>query len=138
MELSSLHLGIFLITLIFIVRADHEGFSYVRGKRAVLDANRVIFYHRIIWVGLVLMITTGVLLMRPAWEFYIADPIFIAKMVFVLGLVVNGFFIGALSRIATKKPFVALTTRERVPLFISGAISVVAWIGSFSIGFFFL
>ncbi len=113
-----------------IFHADHMGFSWVRGKVHTLDEKRVRKYHRGTWVGLVLMITTGVLLFIPMREYLLGRPQFFMKMAFVFTLICNGLVIGTLQKTATSRPYASLTSKEKAPLFISGAISTICWIGA--------
>jgi len=57
-------------------------------------------------------------------------PTFLVKMGLVATLIINSAFIGRFMRVATERPYATLRRSERVPLFISGTISVVAWIGT--------
>lgn len=138
LELESLHLFVLACTVIAILYADHEGLSYVRGKKAVLNARSVQYTHRFVWVGLIGMILTGVALILPAWEYWLNDSTLYVKMGFVLMLVINSFFIDALSPVATERPFHELDTDTRRTLLVSGALSGIGWVGAAVIGFFFL
>ncbi len=137
-ELEYVHLLVLACTAAVILFADHEGFSYLRGKKQILSITHVRFFHRAVWVGLSLMILTGLLLALPRWERLIDKPEFLLKMFFVLVLVVNGIFIGKLMPIAAERPFAKLTAREKTFLCISGMASTAGWVGAGVIGYFFL
>ncbi len=138
MNLVTIHLITLLCTVVVILFADHEGFSYMRGKKQTLSHKLTQFFHYGVWVGLCLMITTGVFLALPAWEFYLKDPVFLLKMFFVLVLVVNGVFIGKFTALASEKPFAELPSRMQHTLRVSGALSTIGWVGAAVIGYFFL
>ena len=114
------------------------GFNWMRGKVQTLDAVEVKKYHRGSWIGLSLMVTTGLFLFYPLREFLLARPQFYLKMAFVITLVCNGFVIGKLQHIATEKPFASLSTKQKLPLFISGAVSTLSWLGAIACAFFLL
>ncbi len=59
-------------------------------------------------------------------------------MGFVLVLCVNAIFIGKLSPLTTERSFEELPGDLRKTLFISGALSLIGWVGAASIGFLFL
>jgi hypothetical protein len=133
-----LHLLSLLYVAWNIVHADHLGFQWIRGKVLKLDEKKVYKYHKGSWIGLSLMITTGLLLFWPMREFLMTRPQFYIKMAFVVTLIVNGFVIGSLQKTATTKMFTSLTTREKIPLFVSGAVSTLAWFGAAATAFYLL
>jgi len=137
LEPTTLHLIVLSITAIFILIADHDGFNYMRGKVATLSAKRVKFLHYAVWIGLVCMILTGTLLLRDETD-VLEEPAFYVKMLMVAALLVNGFFIGSLSKLSTLHPFTSLSKKQKNTLLISGAVSGLCWVGAASIGYFFL
>lgn len=137
LEPSTLHLIVLSITAIFILIADHDGFNYMRGKVATLSPKRVQFLHYAVWIGLVCMILTGALLLRDETD-VLEEPVFYVKMLMVAALLVNGFFIGSLSKLSTLHPFAELTQKQKNTLLISGAVSGLCWVGAATIGYFFL
>ncbi|MCF7843375.1 hypothetical protein K9M47_00575 [Candidatus Gracilibacteria bacterium] len=142
MEIASIALPLHLISLVYVawnvVRADHMGFNWIRGKIGILDENIVNKYHRGSWLGLGMMIVTGSLLFWPMREFLLSRPQFYVKMGFVTALLINGLVIGHLSKLSTTKTFSSLSLREKIPLFISGAVSTVSWIGAALGGLFLI
>jgi len=66
----------------------------------------------------------------PVREFLLYELSFQIKLAFVLALVMNSFFIGQHMLLPGSRTFGELTVRERWPLFISGAVSTVAWVGT--------
>lgn len=132
------HLLILAFTAWQIVRADHLGFLWMAGKVETLKVDDVKKYHHRTWAGLILMITTGFLLFLPMKEFLLTRPQFFVKMGFVVALFVNSFVIGVLQKIATSKSFASLSFKEKIPLFISGAVSTISWLGATAGGFFLI
>ncbi|MFA5870448.1 MAG: hypothetical protein WC842_00970 [Candidatus Paceibacterota bacterium] len=129
-----------IISLIFsgiiILIADHDAFSWFRGKIKVLDSKKIDRLHIATWIGLIALIITGGFLFYPARNYLIHNPFFIIKMVFVAILVGNGFLIGKLTHVATQKSFSSLTKGEKWPLFLSGTLSAMSWIGATIAAFF--
>lgn len=121
-----------------IIAADHLGFIWMRGSVQTLDSVRVHTYHKRIWYGLVLMIATGLLLFWPMHEFLLTRPQFYIKMSFVAALIINGFFVGSLSKVAETKAYGDLTSKEKLPLLLSGAVSSLSWAGAAIMAFFLI
>lgn len=136
--MEELHLAFLAFSALVILWSDHLGFLYFIGKKQTLPLNQLKWSHRLVWLGLLGMIGSGALLLLPAWEFYLQDPVFLTKMAFVLVLVINGFAIGFLLPIATKVPFTQLPNSKKFLLGLSGAASATGWIGAALIGFFWL
>ncbi len=132
------HILILVYVAWTVLHADHMAFSWIRGKVNTLDEKKVNRLHRHTWYGLVGMIVTGVLMFIPLHEFLLTRPQFYVKMAFVLALVINGFVIGHLQKVAFNKSFKELTAREKIPLFISGAVSTLCWLGAAAGGFYLL
>mgnify|MGYP003475676622 FL=1 len=128
--LVPLHLLSLLYVAWNIIRADHIGLSWMRGVTPTLDEKKVSKYHKHVWIGLGLMIFTGFLLFMPMREYLLTKPQFYVKMAFVVTLICNGFVIGKLYKTATTRTYNSLTTKEKAPLFISAAISIVCWLGA--------
>lgn len=84
------------------------------------------------------MITTGLTLFWPMKEYLLTLPQFYIKMAFVATLICNGFVVGRLQKKASTRTFSSLSPRERTPLFISGAVSTLSWIGAIIAAFFLL
>jgi hypothetical protein len=136
--LGGAHGFIFVVTAAVILYADHRGFNYFRGSESTLPKKFLVWSHRLVWAGLLLMITTGVLLTLPAWEYRLSQPMFFVKMSFVLILIMNAVAIGKLSQKAATVPFVNLTKEEQTTLLVSGGLSALGWVAAASIGFFIL
>lgn len=125
-----IHIAAICITGLVVLYSDEQGLRWMLGKKEVLDAKRIAFLHSLVSIGLPLIILTGGLMVMPALDYYLRNPIFLMKMGFVGVLIVNGFFIGKLSTLATTRSFASLTPTERLPLYISGAASVLGWGGA--------
>lgn len=133
-------LPLHLLTLTFvgwnILHADHLGFNWIRGKVLTLDKHKVEKYHKNIWTGLILMIVTGFFLFWPMHEYLLGRLQFWVKMAFVVTLICNAFVVGYLQKKISGKEFKELTLSQKIPLFISGAISTLAWLGAFAGAFY--
>lgn len=129
-----------LLILAFVAwntfHADHLGLKWIQGKLPVLSESLVKKYHDRVWFGLIGMILTGFLMFWPMREYLLSRPQFYIKMFFVLALVANGFVIGRLQKISTSKTFAELSVREKLPLFISGGVSTLGWVGAATTAFF--
>lgn len=136
--MGTLHLLSFLITLPAILYSDHFGVQYLLGKTETVDIKLAQKLHIIVFLGLGLIIASGLYLTLPAWDFYLSDNLFRVKILFVLALILNGLFIGKLLKVASNKPYRYLTNMQKVTLLISGGISGASWFMSFVIGFFYL
>ncbi len=137
-EIEALHLLSLAFVAVVIIIADHDGYLYMRGKKAVLDAVKVERLHQLAWVGLGAMIVTGIALILEDPEEVFEEAAFGVKMLMVLALAINGFVIGQLSKLSTTTPFADLMMRQKLALLASGAVSVSCWIGAAVIGFNFL
>jgi hypothetical protein len=138
MELSSVHVAVLVCTALVIAYADHEAFLYIRGEKQTLNKVQTRWLHRGVWLGLSLMIITGVLMVAPAYDYYLGEPAFLIKMLLVGLLIGNGVAIGALTSVAAVTPFRELSKRKKLLLLLSGALSSLGWLGAVAIGFFLL
>lgn len=140
MSLSDIVLPLHIVSLIFsavgILLADHQAFNWLKGKTPTLDKAKLIKYHYWVSIGLGLMIATGFVLFWPMRDYLIGNTLFSIKMLCVVALVVNSFFIRKLMNVAIERPYAELTFRERAPLMISGAISGLSWLGAFAASLF--
>lgn len=136
--LGAFHGLMFLLTAAVIIYSDHQGFLYFRGKKQTLSPTFVTWSHRLVWIGLGLIITTGLALAIPAWEYYLTELPFYIKMGFVGVLLMNAVAIGKLSHKAETTPFALLSSEEKTTLLVSGALSFCGWVCAAGIGFFIL
>lgn len=130
------HLGTLAFVVAVVLLSDKEAFAWFRGTKPLLSLGRLRVYHRLMWAGLSLMILTGLLMFYPIAPFLLQNPAFYIKMFFVLTLVVNGFFVGKMLTVASTRTYASLSFKERLPLLISGAISICGWIGAATAAFF--
>lgn len=126
--LTTIHLGIVIGTALVVLFADHQGMRWMSGKDGRLPVARALFLHRVVTVGLVLLLITGGLLYARAAPAYLADPRFVLKMSMLFVIIVNTYFIERFSKVASEREFTSLTSSERLPLFISGGVSFVGWV----------
>jgi hypothetical protein len=138
MDLVAIHLSALSLTAIAILYADHMGYQYFTGKRLHLNHERTVMLHRIVWVGLVAMIVSGYFLTAPQWEHFRSEPAFFIKLGLVLVLVMNAFVIGKMAHLTSDRAFAELPSDVQKTLMISGALSIIGWIGATIIGYFFL
>lgn len=124
------HLSILVCTVLVILYTDHLGFQYFRGIQRTLNPALVYRLHYTVWMGLVGMIATGASMAAPALGVLVEQPLFVAKMLFVVVLVLNALFIGFLIPVATRVPYVELSFTQKAPLIISGALSTLSWCGA--------
>jgi hypothetical protein len=138
MDLLTLHFLSFIITLPVILYADHLGFMYFSGRRATLDRKKVAWSHWLVFLGLTLLIVTGIMLTVRAWDVFLSDPFFYTKIAFVATLFINGIFITSLMNKAMVTPYVLLSRSEKRLLLSSGAISTMSWVATIAIALFIL
>jgi len=136
-EFEAVHLLALALVAIVIIIADHDGFLYLRGKKATLSASKVKRLHQLVWIGLALMIISGIGLVAEDPD-VVEEAVFPVKMLMVLAFVINGFVIGQLSRVSVITPYVELSRRQQLMILISGGVSISCWIGATAIGFGFL
>lgn len=128
--LLTLHITLIFATLAVVLYADEQAFLWIRGAVETLPKRRLEWLHALTGLGLAGLITTGGLMFLQQANFLLSNPTFLIKMVFVAALIINGFFISVINTIATMRSWSSLSTRERLPLLISGAISTGSWAGA--------
>jgi hypothetical protein len=126
----ALHLASLAFAGIGVLYADHAAFDWLRGKIRVMTHRTLAITHWTVTLGLVGLVSTGLLLFWPEREYLLGQPLFIIKMCFVLALILNSFIIETLMHLAARFPYAALTARQKIPLFISGAVSGACWLGA--------
>jgi cation transport ATPase len=110
--------------------ADTLAMSWMRGKKDTLWRTHLLRAHYTMTAALALLIATGIYLFWPMHTYLLRQPLFYIKMAFVVTLVINGFVIDRIMHVATYKSFRSLAQLEKLPLFVSGAVSVVCWVGA--------
>ncbi len=136
--MTQLHLLFLAYSAVCILVSDHLGMQYFLGRKPLLPARTMTLLHRLVWIGLLGMIATGVALALPDWDYYATDPAFLLKMGLVGVLCLNGLFIGRLMHTATMVPFRELPRGKKLLLLTSGGASGAGWICATLIGFFWL
>lgn len=125
----TIHIITALTLIALVLYTDILGASWMHGKKEILPQKRVLILHRTIWIGIAIMIVTGVTMFYPLKDYLLYTPAFYTKMAFLGALIVNSFFIERFMHIALTRPFTSLTKKERLPLLVSGAVSTLSWIG---------
>ncbi|HEV7121383.1 MAG TPA: hypothetical protein VGN56_00995 [Candidatus Paceibacterota bacterium] len=132
--MAALHVTLVMLTGLIVLYSDEQGFLWLLGKKPLLSHRQIELQHVLVSIGLAGIILTGGLMFVDRASYLIHDPVFLAKMAFVLALVVNGFFIGSVSELAAKKTYKELSGAERGKVLASGAVSVISWIGAGLLG----
>lgn len=124
------HLGAFFTGITGVVISDLHAAWWVVKRSVHLPYRRMVRLHH--WVGLAVTasVVSGAIMAWPVRDYLLGEPSFQVKLLFVFALIVNAVFIGRHTQIASTRTFGELTSRERLPLFISGAVSSLAWIGT--------
>jgi hypothetical protein len=128
--MNLLHIISVIGTGMAVFYADEQAFMWIVGKKQRLSARMVRVMHVIVGLGLAALILTGGLLFVDRSAYLLKNPTFLVKMIFVTALIINTFFVERLSHVATVHAFKDLTHQQRFPLFISGAVSLLSWIGA--------
>lgn len=126
--LVTIHLTIVILTGLVVLYSDEQALMWVLGKKPILSPVRITFLHRTVSIGLALLLITGGLLYIQAVPAYLSDSTFIIKMIAIAALIFNTYFIEKFSHVATSRTFASLETSQRLPLFVSGAISAIGWV----------
>jgi hypothetical protein len=125
--LVTIHLTIAILTGLIVLYSDEQAFMWVLGKKTMLERGRISFLHRAVTTGLTLLIITGGLLYADAAPAYLSVTLFTTKLVVIFALIVNTYAIHRFSEVALMRSFASLSHRERIPLFITGAVSFAGW-----------
>lgn len=132
MTLYSLVLTIHVTTATFLIAsvifADHKAFLWVLGKKDTLPEKMMLRIHHGMYVGLGIMILTGVYMFLPLKEYLLYETAFQVKMGFLGTLLLNSIVIGKLMHTATTHTFASLKKKTRLLFLLSGGISTASWI----------
>ena len=132
---AALGLGTVIITDISLMKFLSD-YKISKGESAVLD-----MFSQVVWVALGLLILTGIALFVPASGTYLASTKFLAKVVIVGVITINGLLLNLL--VAPKLIDIAFgkvtTSGEkhhflRKSAFAFGAVSIVSWFAAFIFG----
>lgn len=130
------HISFIILTLIVVIYSDHQGFLWFTGKKQLVNKKKTELGHKLALWGFLMICITGFILSWPMKDFLLENKVFLVKMFFVVALGINGLAIGKLSKIAIEKPFVSISKKEKIVLFLSGAISTLSWLGAGTLAFF--
>lgn len=128
------HVLAIILTGLLVLFADEQGLVWMLGKKERLSPRRIHLLHVLVSVGLAGIITTGVLMVLPWPEYYLTQMTFQIKMGFVGVLIVNAFFIGHLSHVATTRTFKNVPLTQRALILTSGTVSALGWLGAIVCG----
>lgn len=129
-----LHVAFVIGTLIVVVISDGQGVLWLFGIKKILSAKFVDILHKVVSVGIGGLLLTGGLMFLEQYDYLLQNIAFLSKMALVFALIVNAFCIGSIAKLATSKPFAALTLSERVSVLSSGALSMMGWVGAVILG----
>lgn len=125
-----IHIASLCLAGLGVLFADHAAFDWMRGKRRKLVGGGIATVHWTVTIGLACLILSGLYLFWPLRAYLVGEPLFWLKIGFVFALLVNSFFIEHLMHTAERRSFASLSTRERLPLMLSGAVSTISWLGA--------
>lgn len=128
------HISTVLVIISLIACADYYALRWTRGIIPILSYRKISLLHRLVWCGLIIMILSGTLLFYPYRDFLVTLLTFKIKMMFVLTLVINSFYIGHILSLACEKQFATLSPAQKLKLGISGFVSGACWIGAITAG----
>lgn len=131
----TVHLIIVIATVAVVLYSDEQALLWFLGKKQRLEKRSVDRLHMIVTWGLGLIILTGGYLYSRAPLAFLTSSVFLVKMAAVIALILNTYVIGRLSAVATSRSYASLSFKERVPLFISGGISVLGWVTALICGY---
>ncbi len=123
------HLLCLLVAVIGIILADRAALGWMRGKLQTIEPKKLLGAHWTVTVALLGLVYSGLFLFWPMHEYLLAQPYFLVKMFLVGALLINGIAIDTLKDIASQQSFASLTSRQKIPLLMSGTISGLAWLG---------
>lgn len=124
------HLGFLAVALYGIIDADTQAMSWMRGKIPVIAEENLKRTHWIVTIGLAGLILTGLYLYWPMRAYLYGQAYFLTKMVFVLALLANSFFIERLMPLASQFEHKNLSAGHKRILTLSGGISTLSWLGA--------
>ncbi len=132
--LTPLHIFFLFVAAVGILIADHSAFNWMRGKSEVISKRSLFMAHWIVTTALLGLVYTGLLLFWPQRDYLLTQPLFLVKMSFVAALLINAMVIEWLMHVAAVRPFNTLSTGQKMPLLISGAVSTLSWLGAGTMG----
>jgi len=133
--MTLLHLCAMLFAVVLIVCADLQATAWMRGAKQTLNKKTMQLLHWLTWGALLALVVSGIILLIPR-TYLLAEPLFVLKLLFVGMLLVNAVLIGRLMPMALERPYASLTAKEKLPLFVSGAVSAGSWVAVLAIAYY--
>jgi len=121
------HLSFLAIALYGTIDADSQAFAWMRGKFTTIPLASLYRTHWIVTIGLAGLILTGMYMYWPMRAYLYTQPYFLAKMFFVLALLLNSFYIERLMPLASQFEHKHLSASQKNILTLSGGISTLSW-----------
>ena len=131
-----LHISFLCLAALGILIADHSAFAWMRGKTETIGKTALLMAHWMVTIALLGLVYTGLLLFWPERDYLLTQPLFLVKLGFVAALLINSKAIEWLMHVAAVRPFNSLSSGQKMPLFLSGAVSTLSWIGAGLMGLF--
>jgi len=132
MWLLPVHLTTLAVTAVAIVVSDCYGLLWLIGKKKLLPTLQLNFLHRVVWIGLGLMIVSGAIMAWSSIEYLLLSKAFLIKMVFVGALIVNSFVIHRHLNVSFTTTFKDVPKKEKITILLSAAVSTLSWVGAFT------
>lgn len=129
------HVAALAVALFGVLYADKVGFAWLRGKVTTISPRTLQVLHDVMSLSLATLILSGLYLFWPMREYLLTQPFFLAKLAFVIALVINSLVIDKLMNVAVKLPFAEVSGTGKVVLFLSGAVSFACWAGAVTTAF---
>lgn len=131
MEVLSIHISAFIVTIFFVVISDLHALCWVLGFFKKLPKLRMQVFHGIVSAGLTVSILSGFFLFWPERAYLLTDTAFQVKLLLVVLLVLNAWVIHKHMQIAFVNRFRATDLQTKIFLITSGLVSTGGWIGTF-------
>ena len=131
MYVLPIHATAFFVTIAAVIVADLHALLWIFGGITLLPKWRMEKLHQFVSFGLLVLITSGLILFLPVRYFLLYETAFQIKMLFVSALLVNSLFIHKHLGVASARMFTELSNTERFKLLSSGAVSTLCWAGTF-------
>ncbi len=128
--MAEFHVLFVVVSVLAVIYSDEQGLMWFLGKKTVLAKKKIDLLHTIVSLSLGGILLTGGLMFLDRASYLLAEPIFIAKMIFVGVLVLNAFFIESISRMAIEKSYMSLSRPEKNRVLLSGTASIIGWLGA--------
>lgn len=132
MYVLPIHIAAFVVAITGVVISDlHAGWWLLKGT-VRLPQRRLEWLHHLVGGALAVAVVSGALMAWPVWEYLITELSFQIKLGLVAALMINSVFIGRHVAVASRHTWRELVWSARMSLLVSGGVSTIAWIGTFS------